>query len=144
MKLRTLLTSLKKIFILLVVVFVSTVLSAQPVSAQTRDWTGVCVGPTEGSADVATIQGLECLIANIFTVIITLIGLAGFVMFCLGGITWMASGSDSKNTATARQTMTYAVIGIVVTLSAFIILNFIASFTGISIITQFRIPTSEM
>ncbi len=136
--------SIKKIATLLFVVAVSTIVSAQPVHAQTREWGGVCLGPTEGSADVATIQGLECLIANVFIVIITLVGLAGFVMFCAGGIIWMFSGNDSKNTATARQTMTYAVIGIVVTLSAFIVLNLISAFTGISIITQFRIPTSEM
>lgn len=144
MKLSSLYTATKKLLTIAFVVFFSIFISTSPAHAQTVEWSGVCVGPTEKSADVPTIQGLECLIANIFTVIITLIGLAGFVMFCVGGITWMASGGDSKNTATARQTMTYAVIGIVVTLSAFIILNFIASFTGISIITQFRIPTSEL
>lgn len=117
--------------------------SANPAQAQTLPWSGVCVGTTEKSADVATIQGLECLIANVFTVIITIIGLAGFIMFVAGAITWMLSGGDSGKVQSARGSMTYAVTGMVVTLSAFIILNLIASFTGISIITQFRIPTSD-
>lgn len=117
--------------------------AALPVQAQTRAWSGVCVGAGKGQEDVATIQGLECLIANIFTVIITIIGLAGFVMFVVGAITWMISGGDSSKLQTAKGSMTYAVIGMVVALSAFIILNLIASFTGISVITQFRIPGSE-
>lgn len=117
--------------------------SALPARAQTVTWSGVCVGTTENSLDVATIQGLECLIANVFTVIITIIGLAGFVMFVVGGITWMLSGGDSSKLQSAKGSMTYAVVGIVVALSAFIILNLIASFTGISIITQFRIPEAD-
>lgn len=118
-------------------------LTATPAQAQTRAWTGVCVGSAEGQQDVATIQGLECLIANVFTVIITIIGLAGFVMFVVGGVTWMISGGDSGKLQSAKGSMTYAVVGMVVALSAFIILNLIASFTGISIITQFRIPISD-
>ncbi len=115
---------------------------ATPARAQTLTWSGVCVGTTENSTDVATLQGLECLIANVFTVIITIIGLAGFVMFVVGGITWMLSGGDSGKVQSARGSMTYAVVGMVVALSAFIILNLIASFTGISLITQFRIPVA--
>ena len=115
---------------------------AAPAKAQTLTWSGVCVGNTENSQDVATLQGLECLIANVFTVIITIIGLAGFVMFVIGGITWMLSGGDTSKVQSARGSMTYAVLGMVVALSAFIILNLIASFTGISLITQFRIPVA--
>lgn len=117
--------------------------AASPAQAQTRVWTDVCVGSTENAQDVATIQGLECLIANVFTVIITIIGLAGFVMFVIAGITWMVSGGDTNKVSNARNSMTYAVVGMVVALSAFIVLNLIASFTGISIITQFRIPISD-
>ena len=120
--------------------------AASPAQAQTdeiRVWTDVCVGSTENAQDVATIQGLECLIANVFTVIIAIIGLSGFVMFVIAGITWMVSGGDTNKVSNARNSMTYAVVGMVVALSAFIVLNLIASFTGISIITQFRIPISD-
>jgi hypothetical protein len=111
------------------------------------EWSGVCVGgPTvmEGrAADVATLQGFQCLIANSFSVIITVIGLAGFVMFIFGAFQWMLSGNNSKGVDTARQSMTYSVIGIVVALSGFIIINLIAGFTGVNIIKQFVIPTSD-
>lgn len=114
--------------------------AASPAQAQTMAWSGVCVDGPDG--DVATIQGLECLLANVFTVFISLIGLAGFVMFIVAAFTWMLSGSDTKGVTKAQGTMTNAVIGLVISLSAFIILNLIASFTGVSLITEFRIPDS--
>jgi len=109
--------------------------------AQTVEWSGVCV--SGASDDVATIQGLECLIANLFTVIITLIGLAAFVMLIVGSVRWLMSGGNSSALDKARNTMTYAIIGIVVALSAFIALNLIAGFTGVDTVLEFRIPTSQ-
>lgn len=109
------------------------------VSAQTQSWGGGCVA----SGDVATIQGLECLIANVFMVIITLIGFAGFVMFIVGSIKWMLSGGNTQAVDTARGTMTYAVVGLVVALSSFIILNMISEFTGVTSIVRFEIPRAD-
>lgn len=110
--------------------------------AQTAAWSGVCLAGSSG--DVPTIQGLECLIANVFTVIITLIGLGGFVMFILGAFKWLTAGSNSKNIDSAKRTFTYAVLGLILALSAFIIINLIADFTGVTVIKTFRIPTSAI
>ena len=112
-----------------------------PASAQTFAWRGVCVGQGPNT-DVATIQGAECLIANVFIVIITLIGLVGFVMFIFGALKWMLSGSDAQGVKKASSTMLYSVVGLVVALSAFIIINLIADFTGVNVIRYFQIPTS--
>lgn len=123
------------------VMLVQLILPAQ-VFAQS-EWRDVCVGEELGDKgkDVATIQGAQCLIANAFSVIITVIGLAGFVMFVFGAFQWMISGNNPKGAETARQSMTYAIIGIVVALSGFIIINLIAEFTGIDIIRTFVIPS---
>lgn len=113
---------------------------AQQAFAQSA-WSGVCVGGDDN--DVATIQGLECLIANVFQVILTVIGLAGFVMMIIGAFRWLVSGGNAKGVEAARNTITFAVVGLVVALSAFIVLNLIASFTGINVITSFVIPESN-
>lgn len=124
-----------------------------PVYAQTQEWSGVCVGPKDmvvkggktvtDASDVATIQGVQCLLANIFSVIISVIGLAGFVMFIVGSFRYLLSGGNSKGTETAKNTFTFMVIGIIVALSGFILLNLLSKFTGISIITNISIPSSE-
>lgn len=115
---------------------------AAKIYAQGNVWTGVCVGSTMAAADVATIQGLECLIANVFGVIITVIGLAGFTMLIIASFRWLASGGNTKQVDTAKGTMTYAIVGLVVSLSAFIVIELLASFTGVNIIRTFSIPRS--
>jgi hypothetical protein len=112
------------------------------VSAQQYEWRGVCVGAGSQSG-VVTIQGLECLFANIFNVFLTLLGLAGFVMMIIGSFRWLMSGGNTKHTEAARATMTYAVIGIVVALSSFIVLRLLADFTGVQTILEFRVPRSD-
>ena len=124
--------------ILLASVYVFTL--AQPVFAQTKTWSGVCV--SQKDLDVATIQGIQCLLGNVFTVIITVIGLAAFVMFIVAAFRYMTSSGNTKGTEGARNTMTFAVVGIVVALSGFIVLNLLASFTGVEDITTISIPTT--
>jgi len=120
-----------------------------PQAHAASNWLGTkCVGtdmqtggadPAKGG-DVATIQGFGCLIANVLSIALTGLGLIGFVMFIVGGFMYMLSGGNAKGTETAKNTVTYSIIGIVVALSAFIILNLIASFTGVQGILKFTIP----
>jgi cbb3-type cytochrome oxidase subunit 3 len=114
-----------------------------PAHAQgVQPWSGVCVG-TGDAKDVATIQGFQCILANLLSIAVSGLGLIGFVMMLIGGFTYMLSAGNSKGADTARQTITFAVVGLVVALSAFIILRLIASFTGVSTILNFTIPNSD-
>ncbi len=106
--------------------------------AQTTEWSNdYCV--VDG---VPTVQGFQCLIGNVFGVIIPALGLIAFVMLIVAGFRFLLSGGNSKGKETARNSLTFAVIGIVVALSAYIILRLIASFTGIDEILNFAIPDS--
>jgi hypothetical protein len=92
---------------------------------------------------VATIQGTMCVLANVLSVSLTVIGLAGFVMMIVGSLTWLLSGGNSQNVEKARKTMTFAIVGLVVALSSYMIIRLIAEFTGISILEEFSLPNSE-
>lgn len=111
--------------------------------AQTSVWQGVCVAADQGYADVATIQGIQCLLANVMSVFISLIGIAGFIMMVVGSFRYIISGGNSKGADTAKNTITFAVVGLAVALSAFVIINLIALFTGVDEIKFFVIPTSS-
>lgn len=107
----------------------------------TQTWTGVCVG-TGNASDVATIQGAQCLLANILSIAVTAIGLAGFVMMIIGAFK-MLLGGTSKGLEEGRNTMTFAIVGLIAALSAWVIINLIASFTGVNAIKSFVIPNSD-
>ena len=114
----------------------SIVLLARPAFAQTRPFQGDEVaGPT---GDVATLKGFEAIFYNVVTVVLSVAGIAFFVMLIVGGFKYMSTGGDQQKTQAARQTLTYAVIGLVVIISAFLILKLIETFTGVPI-TTFRI-----
>jgi ABC-type Fe3+ transport system permease subunit len=93
--------------------------------------------------DVATIQGIMCLLANVLRVALPLIGITGFIMMVYGSLTWLLSGGDSQAVEKARNSMIFAVVGLVLALSSFIIINLLAKFTGVDTIQKFFIPNSD-
>jgi hypothetical protein len=112
------------------------------VAAQTpQAWSGLCVGGPQN--DVATIQGLECLLANVLSVAVSGLGVIGFIMIIIGAFRYQLSAGQTKGTEGGRQTITFAVFGIVLALSAVMILNLIADFTGVQSILNFRVPSSQ-
>lgn len=92
------------------------------------------------SGDVATFTSLETLFGNLVRFIVAFAGVALFVMLLAGGFSFLFSGGDPKKLEQARGTITSAVIGLVVIVSAYVILRIIGVFTGTEdIITKFTI-----
>jgi cation transporter-like permease len=90
--------------------------------------------------EIATIQCLECLFSDFLSIATALAGLAVFVMLLAGGFQYLTSGGDPKATESAKNTLTYAVLGLVLIIVAWFILRFIEEFTGVTV-TQFEIPS---
>ncbi len=114
------------------------------VQAQTKDWVdlqqgGYCVAGPDN--DIATIHGIVCLIANILSVILQVLGLAGFIMMIVGALKYMILG-NAEGAKSAKNTMTYAVVGLVVALGSYAIMRLIAEFTGVDILLDFTLPSS--
>lgn len=97
-----------------------------------------CTQSTEG--EVATIQCFECIILQILHIAVRLAGIAVFIMLIIGGFKYLTSGGDSKAAESARKTITYAILGLVLILLSWFILRFIETFTGVTV-TQFTFPS---
>ncbi len=69
----------------------------------------------------------------------TIAGLAVFVMFLVGGFQYLTSMGDPKGAESAKNTLTYAVLGLVLVIAAWFIIQFIETFTGVTV-TIFEIP----
>jgi hypothetical protein len=116
--------------------------ATQQALAQGAAWTGRCVG-TGASADVATIQGLECLFGNILMVITAIAGFVFFGMFVSGGFQFISSQGDQKALGSANTTLTNAFIGLIGVIGSFLIIQTIAQLTGLHQILNFEIPLSK-
>jgi len=90
-------------------------------------------------ADVATFSSIETLFGNVLSVALRLMGIVAFVMIVVGGIKFLVSGGDAKATDSARQTITYGIIGLVMVILSYLILTFIGFFTGIPDLLQFNV-----
>jgi FtsH-binding integral membrane protein len=109
----------------------------QVVHAQARTWQSAgCL--REG--DVATIQCLVPLFENVVRALISIAAIGLFAMFVVGGFNLLMSGGNPKQMEQGKNTLTYAVIGVVVMVLAYLIIQIIARFTGVSGLNQFTIP----
>jgi len=108
------------------------------VEAQTTPWGSDCTYTFAG-AQVATLQGVSCLISNVLVIALQLIGLISFVMILVGAIKILISGGNPEAAASGKQTLTFAVGGLVLALLAWFLLSFIQEFTGVEV-TIFKLP----
>lgn len=75
----------------------------------------------KGDADYCA-NGVFTTIAN---VALFLIGAISVLMLIYGGIRYTISGGDAKNVTAAKDTILYAIVGLVVAIMAYAIVNFV-------------------
>jgi hypothetical protein len=84
------------------------------------------IDSTTGTCDTTTgtskIQSIITTGINIFSVIV---GIVAVVMIIIGGFKYITSGGDSSNVSSAKNTIIYAVIGLVVVALAQFFVQFV-------------------
>ena len=59
--------------------------------------------------------------------ILYIVGIIAVIMLIIGGIRYVVSGGDAKKVTDAKNTILYAIIGLVICFLAFAIVNFVIS-----------------
>ena len=65
------------------------------------------------------------IFTSIVNVALFLIGAISVIMIIYGGIRYTISGGEAKNVKTAKDTIMYAIVGLVVAILAYAIVNFV-------------------
>lgn len=109
------------------------------VQAQIREW-GSCV--VDG---VPTLNCLEIVFGNLLTMATGLVIVILFIMLVVGSIRYLTSGADSEKLQTAKNTIKYAFIGMLLFLSSFLILKIIdvLFLGGKGTLFEFKIPSFQ-
>ncbi len=84
-----------------------------------NDASAVCKQVSGGSGKATT------LVQSIITLLLWLIGIISVIMIIVGGIRYALSGGDSNSINGAKNTILYAVIGLVVAMLAYAIVGFV-------------------
>ncbi len=85
------------------------------------DINGGC-DPGDTSTGTQKIQDIVTLIVNIFSVIV---GIVAVIMIIWGGFKYITSGGDSGNITSAKNTIIYAIIGLVIVALAQFLVQFV-------------------
>jgi len=108
--------------------------------AQDRPWQNNPTYTVEiGGERVPTIYGLEGIVADILNIIVAVAGVVLLFTLIMGGFQYITSGGDKEQTAKAKKTLTYAILGLLVILGAWLIIRLIEEFTGLNL-HIFQIP----
>ncbi len=93
--------------------------SAAPVDVLTEcdNKSKVCSGTDKNS--------LFGIITNIINLLLTVIGIIAVIMIVIGGFRYTTSAGDAGQTKSARDTIIYAVVGLVIAIMAYGIVNFV-------------------
>lgn len=85
------------------------------------DTTGGCTAAT-GNQGTTRIQSIVETVINIFSVIV---GVVAVIMIIWGGFKYITSGGDSGNITSAKNTIIYAIIGLVIVALAQFFVQFV-------------------
>lgn len=106
----------------------------------------ITLGPTVGAADftiqgganaargtdqTADLFGSEGIFRTITNVLLFILGAVSVIMIIIGGLRYVISGGNSTNVTAAKNTILYAIVGVIIALLSYAIINFVlGSFTG--------------
>lgn len=85
----------------------------------------VTQGVNEAGAAEAGGQSLTSIFASIVNVLLEIVGAIAVIMLVVGGLQFVLSSGDSKRVESARNTILYAVVGLIVASLAFAIIDFV-------------------
>ncbi len=96
-----------------------------------------CNGAAAGTASGKQIcgaqddgEGFNRLMTNIINTILFVLGIIAVIMIIIGGIRYTTSNGDASGIKSAKDTIMYAVIGLVVAIMAYAIVNFVLARLG--------------
>lgn len=106
------------------------VLSAQPAGAAVDLYQDVCTASNAQDTEFCKQKGktADSVIQGIINFLLMLAAIISVIVIIVGGFRYSTSGGDANQVTAAKNTILYAVIGLVVSLFAWSIVNFAYEF----------------
>ncbi len=109
-------------------------------SAAATLWAGRVMAsnnPAQDGADAAKADGMpseligiDGVFTQITNTVLYAVGVISVVMLIYGGLRYVVSGGDSKKVTDAKNTIMYAIIGLIIAILAYAIVNFVLNAIG--------------
>lgn len=118
-------------FLVVTAIFTALFILSPMVSASPADVIGgdVCSDNELCNSDTAG-SGLFSIIKTIVQVMLVVGGIVAVIMIIMGGIKFIISNGNQEKIKSARDTILYSVVGLVVTIVAFAVVSFVTTELG--------------
>ena len=83
-----------------------------------------------GNGMPAELVGTDGVFTKITNTVLYAVGIISVVMLIFGGLRYVISGGDSKKVTDAKNTIMYALIGLIISILAYAIVNFVINAVG--------------
>lgn len=113
---------IKRLGYMLTLVTLGTTLLVAPVGA-INVFDNCSSNPNSEVCKAAGTDKATSLMQNVINILLLIIGMISVVMIVIGGIKYTTSNGDSNRVTSAKNTVLYSVIGLVVALMASVIVN---------------------
>ena len=84
----------------------------------------------KGSGMPSELVGVNGVFTRITNTVLYAVGIISVVMLIYGGLRYVISGGDSKKVTDAKNTIMYAIIGLIISILAYAIVNFVINAVG--------------
>lgn len=112
------------LFVLMALAIAGVAIVASP-AAHAVDIYQACSGAAESEVCASSGDNVNGFIKNIVNALLFIIGALAVVMIIVGAIRYVASAGNSSQTSAAKNTILYAVVGLLLAVFAFAIVNFV-------------------
>ena len=72
-------------------------------------------------------EGEQGLFQTVVNIMLFIVGAVAVIMLILGGLRYVTSNGDQNNVTAAKNTILYAIIGIIVAILSFAVVNFVVT-----------------
>lgn len=94
-------------------------------SEGTAEGTGSTNGKSTSICGAASQDDAQDIIKNVINAILVVLGMAAVIMIIIGGIRYTTSNGDASSVKGAKDTILYAVVGLVIAILSYAIVNFV-------------------
>ncbi len=105
---------------------------SEPVLAQGDFTVGGGVGATKGEGVPEAIDGDDGFVTKAINIMLFIIGIISVIMIIFSGIKYATSAGAPDKVKSAKETMLYSVVGLVIALFAYALVNFVLKSVGVA------------
>lgn len=113
-----------------VTIFAGRVMAAEAEAATTDNPAQAGADAAKGSGMPGELVGVNGVFTKITNTVLYAVGIISVIMLIYGGLRYVISGGDSKKVTDAKNTIMYAIIGLIISILAYAIVNFVINAVG--------------